>query len=238
MTLQKDPVQAAFQAPESEHERFLYAVSHDLQEPLRMVSSFLKLLDTRTGDSLDEDSRKYLHFSLENAERMKGMIYALVELSRIGRETEAPAPMNLAHTLEELSAFCIPAALSDNFKLSASAPYNVLMAPGHALKLLRILLDNSVHHHPAGRPLHIQLKAVEAEDGYVQFNFSDNGAGIPEAFVGRAFEMFACARRDGQRLGSGLALAKAIVEKTGGKINVRSTEGLGTIVSFTLPTAP
>ena len=88
--------------PETEFDRFVYIVSHDLQEPLRMMTSFVKLLEAKSGDKLDEECSNYLNMSLEHAEKMRRMIYALVDFSRVERTTEEVTNVNLDQMMQDL----------------------------------------------------------------------------------------------------------------------------------------
>lgn len=238
MTVPHDPTRSTFDLPEGDYERFLYSVSHDLQEPLRMVTSFLKLLNTRAGDKLDDEAQRYLAYTLENAERMKHMIHALVELSRIGRDTAEAESTCLSGILGDLEIMRLAGHKGGTVKIINVAPQCAFVAPRLAMKLLSILFDNSLQHHPAGRPLTIVFSSDEENNnGYTTYTFSDDGEGMPAAFTPMAFEMFKKARRESPNIGCGLALAKAIVTKYGGKIDLRSEEGQRAVVSFSLPTA-
>jgi signal transduction histidine kinase len=224
-----------FTEPETDHERFLYAVSHDLQEPLRMVSSFLRLLNEKSAPVLDQDSKRYLDYSMAQAERMKGMIQALVDLSRVGRTSEPDEACNLGELLNDIAAMYQMGCEAKAIEIHQESLPLAMMAPSLALRLVRELFFNSVQHGAHEPPLRLRLSGQKLAGNWVEFVFADNGKGMPPGFVPQAMEMFSKSCRDRAGLGAGLAIAKAIVQKHGGEIRLSSEEGKGTVVSFTLP---
>lgn len=236
MTAQGSSMNQAFSAPENDHERFLYSVSHDLQEPLRMVSSFLKLLEAKAGDRLDDDARQYLQFSVENAERMKRMIHALVDLSRVNRDTEAAEAVDLREIAREL--VCMLSGLGSDGRAELIAPdaISVFMAPGQAVQLMRILFQNAFDNRPENEVLQLHLTGQQHPDGTVEVALKDNGQGLPEGFIHAAFELFRKKDRSSANIGAGLTIARTIVERYGGQIQLNNSETNGTVVSFRLPT--
>lgn len=225
-----------FSVPENDHERFLYSVSHDLQEPLRMVTSFLKLLETKAGDQLDEESKRYLQYSVENADRMKQMIHALVDLSRVTRDTEPPEVVDLREIAQELTCMLSSIGRAKGIQLEVIESINVHMAPGQAIQLMRILFQNAVDNQRANEALHIRMTAESGADGRVHIALEDNGEGMPEHFAKVAFELFRKKERSTPNVGAGLAIARAIVMRYGGEISIHPSKPTGTIVSFSLPT--
>lgn len=236
MTLHPDPMNPAFSAPENDHERFLYSVSHDLQEPLRMVTSFLKLLESKAGDQLDDDAKRYLQYSVENADRMKHMIHALVDLSRVSRDTEAAQQVNLQEIAQELNCMMSSTARGRGANLSAPEPINVHMAPGQAIQLLRILFQNAFDNQLDNQALELKLTYRAIDEKTVEVALEDNGAGMPEEFTKVAFELFRKKERSTPNVGAGLAIARAIVVRYGGEITLKNSKTNGTVVSFRLPT--
>lgn len=236
MTLHPDPMTPAFSAPENDHERFLYSVSHDLQEPLRMVTSFLKLLESKAGDQLDGDAKRYLQYSVENADRMKHMIHALVDLSRVSRDTEAAQHVNLQEIAGELNCMMSSTARGRGAQLSAPDPIAVFMAPGQAIQLLSVLFQNAFDNQLDGQPLELKLTQRPADEKMVDIELEDNGAGMPEEFTKVAFDLFRKKERSTPNVGAGLAIARAIVGRYGGEIALNRSKTNGTVVSFRLPT--
>ncbi len=234
MTAQQTQTTRGFADPNSDHERFLYAISHDLQEPLRMVTSFLRLLEVKAGDNLDEDAKRYLDMSMENADRMKQMIYALVDLSRVGRDPEAPVSIDLNSIINELR--CVYSTQGVPITLEADCAHAVCMSPTLAVRLLRILVENAVENRKP-ESLHIRITTQIETEGMLRVTVADDGVGMASVFQDKVFDMFKRVGTAPGKTGAGLALARAIVQKYGGNIELASQEGRGTIVSFTIPMA-
>lgn len=220
-------------APDGDYEQFLYSVSHDLQEPLRMVNSFLKLLDGKSGDKLDDDSRKYLDFTIENANRMKGMIYALVELSRINRNTETAVELDLNEIIADLLGMFDTNIKRNNAVIECSELPKVKMIPSQAIDLFKILLQNAFDNQGA-EPLALTISSKKIGD-MVEIQLTDNGVGIKPVYLDKVFEMFKRTDAKSQKIGAGLAIAREITKKCGGAIQLKSTLNVGTTVIFTLP---
>jgi len=219
--------------PQSEFDKFVYAVSHDLQEPLRGISAFLKLLDQKYSDQLDEQAQTYINFTLENAEKMRQMIYALVDLSRVARSTDEQEEIDLNELANNVWLMFAnsPAATGAEFK-AENLP-TVKGRLSQMVQLLQILLQNAVDNK-GDEPLRIRIESKEEGDFY-QFSVIDNGSGIPEVYRESIFEIFRKADPKSDKAGAGLTIARAIVEKHGGKISLTSSEGEGTTVYFTWP---
>lgn len=222
--------------PQGEYEQFLYTVSHDLQEPLRMVTSFLQLLEKKAGDELDDDARKYLLLSVENAERMKKMINALVDLSRVNRDTELPETVNLAELVAELVNM-YSSTRGIQIEIESTSTCSALLPPNQALQLMRVLLENALDNQAAGRPLNLRFNCLPAGGDRVTCQFEDNGTGMAEQFTDRVFDIFRQTKRNPERIGAGLAIAKAIVLRSGGTISLSAIQDQGCVVTFDLPAA-
>lgn len=223
----------AMKTPEGEYERFLYAVSHDLQEPLRMVTSFVKLLDNRIGADLDEEGRQYLDLAIENADRMKKMIYALVELSRVGRSTEPFEPIVMNDFVSDVIRM-----YSSDMKASGATIIRKQLpdceaAPRQLMQLFRIIIQNAFENAAPDRSLEIEISGEEDENGSL-YHIRDNGSGIRDVYLDKVTELFHTVDRSSDRIGSGLAIAKAITQRHGGNLWVSSVENQGTVITFRL----
>jgi light-regulated signal transduction histidine kinase (bacteriophytochrome) len=234
MTAHQTQSTREFTDSNSDHERFLYAVSHDLQEPLRMVTSFLRLLEAKAGDTLDEEAKRYLDMSMENADRMKQMIYALVDLSRVGRDEEPPVSIDLNTIINELRF--VYTAQGVPITLEADCAHAVCMSPTLAVRLLRILVENAVENRKP-ESLHVKITTAAESGGMLSVSVADDGKGMQPVYQDKVFDMFKRVGSAPGKIGAGLALARAIVQKYGGSIELKSQEGSGTIVSFTVPMA-
>jgi signal transduction histidine kinase len=218
-------------------EQFAYVASHDLQEPLRMVSSYTQLLANRYRDRLDQDANDFIDFAVDGAHRMQALINDLLEFSRVGTTgfPFAPVDMNavvkrleadLQLRLEETGALLtyddLPEVHGDEIQLQ---------------QLLQNLISNSLKFRSDATPkIHI---SAEEHDGGWRFTVEDNGIGIPADQAQRIFVIF-------QRLhsreryagnGIGLSISKRIVERHGGAIWAEPRPGGGSVFSFTLQEA-
>ena len=222
----------------SELERFAYVASHDLQEPLRMVNGFLKLLEKNYKDQLDEVANKYIHFAVDGAERMKRLIMDLLEYSRIttgSYETE-DTDMNevvrevkgiLTDTIEDLNA----AVVVDDLPILRNTHKTQLF------QLMQNLLGNALKYHRDVAPV-IKISAVEKQQEW-QFSIADNGIGIDPEFKEKVFVIFQRLHNNDKYSGTGIGLSicKKIVEKHGGRIWAESIPGKGSTFYFTIKKA-
>lgn len=221
-------------APESEFDRFVYTISHDLQEPLRMISSFVKLLNVKCEDQLPADCVQYLEYITENSDRMKKMIYSLVDYSRVERNQENVVELDLVDLVNDmLSMYSHELSLCEGSIDIGDLP-KISGQPSLIISLLKHLLRNSFEAYVESRPLHIKIECKDKQDHW-EFCVGDNGCGIPTEHQEHIFEMFRKVNRPSENLGAGLAICRAIVKKHGGKMFVDSTPDVGTLVYFTIP---
>ena len=218
-------------------EQFAYAVSHDLQEPLRMVSSYLQLIEKRYAGELDEDGKEFIEFAIDGANRMREMIDALLEYSRI--ETQGD-PFELV----DLNA--VVAEVLDDLQLQIQehdAEVSVDELPpveGDVSQLRQVfqnLLDNAIEYS-GKEPPQVSISAERAGSRW-RVRVRDEGIGIDPDDQDRIFEVFQRlhTREEYDGTGIGLSLCKRIVERHGGDIWVDSEPGEGGTFSFTLPAA-
>ena len=230
-------MQEALQTSNRELQQFAYVASHDLQEPLRMVSSYLQLLEKKYGDKLDDDAREFIDFAVGGAKRMGALVRDLLDFSRVetmGRDFE---PVALSEALSESL---------DNLQTSIQEAEAQVDTPGsmptvlgdkaQLISLLQNLIGNAIKYRHPDRPPQIVV-GVEKEDNAWRVHVRDNGIGIDPRFFDRIFVIFQRLHPQGAYSGTGigLALCKKIVERHGGKIMVESAEGKGSTFSFTLP---
>jgi PAS domain S-box-containing protein len=220
----------------SELQQFAYVASHDLQEPLRMVVSYLQLLERRYTGQLDQDANDFIGFAVDGASRMQRLINDLLAYSRVGTRPITPAQLdatlplaqaiaNLRLTIEETGAIVTQDPL----------PY-VWADEGQLIQLFQNLLANAIKfHRPGVLPVvHVSARVLE---GLVEFRVADNGIGLDMQFADRIFGIFQRLHGKGDYPGTGIGLAvcKRIVERHGGAIRVESVPGAGTTFIFTLP---
>jgi len=219
-------------------EQFAYVASHDLQEPLRMVTSYMQLLRQRYQGQLGKDAEEFIGFALDGAERMQRLIVDLLTYSRVGTKAKplAPTDMNevLGRALRNLTVAIEESGAKINY------PHlPVLAGDGTQLtQLFQNLIGNAIKFR-AERPLEIQI-ATQQERGGWHFSVSDNGIGIPKKDFERIFIIFQRlhTREKYPGTGIGLSICKKIVERHGGRIWVESQEGKGTTFHFILSGQP
>ncbi len=221
-------------------EQFAYVASHDLQEPLRKVASFCQLLQRRYAGRLDERADQYISFAVDGAHRMQRLIDDLLEFSRIGRNSNAFAPVHLDEVAADAAAAAQPEVAATGGSITVTDMPVVLGDRSLLSALMTNLVNNAVKFRRKGQPLEISLSARPV-GMYWEISCADNGIGIEPEHAERIFIIF-------QRLhtrdaypgtGIGLSIAKRIVDHHGGRIWVESA-GLneGTVVRFTIPMAP
>ena len=222
-----------------ELEQFAYVASHDLQEPLRMVSSYTQLLATRYGDRLDQDAREFIDYAVDGANRMQRLIQDLLAFSRVttrgGELTEVDTKQILTEALKNLQV-AIPE--SGAVVSSGNLPH-VMGDSSQIVMLFQNLISNALKFRDPERRTNVRVEAEKTpdHDGFLTFMVSDNGIGIEDKFFDRIFVIFQRlhGRREYPGTGIGLALCKRIVERHGGRIWLESTFGTGTTFFFTLP---
>ncbi|CAI48163.1 sensor box histidine kinase [Natronomonas pharaonis DSM 2160] len=216
-------------------QQFAYVVSHDLQEPLRMVSSYLDLLESEYSDDLDAEAREYIDFAVDGAERMSRMIDALLSYSRVETRGEEPAPVDAAAVFEEAHRDLKQRIEETNARIEADDLPTVLADRSQLGQLFRNLLSNAIEY--AGDEPPVVDVAVERQNGEYVFAVADEGVGIHERDREDIFEVFQRGRNAdrGSGTGIGLAICRRIVDRHGGDIWVDSTVGDGTTFYFTLP---
>ncbi|WP_146237989.1 PAS domain S-box protein [Meiothermus sp. Pnk-1] len=219
-------------------EQFAYVASHDLQEPLRMISSYTQLLAKRYADKLDEKAHQYIHYAVDGAERMQRLIQDLLAYSRVGTRAQALEPTDaqsvLRETLENLQF-----ALRESGAAVEADPLPVVLADRSQLgQVLQNLIANAVKFRHPERPLRIRIGAARQGEMW-RFSVEDNGIGIEEEYFERIFVIFQRlhGKEDYPGSGIGLAMCKKIVERHGGKIWVESVLGEGSRFYFTWPAA-
>ena len=219
----------------AELEQMAYVASHDLQEPLRMVTSYLQLLEQRYGGRLDADAHEFIGFAVDGARRMQLLIEDLLTYSRLGTKGKALAPTDCADVMAT-ALRSLQVAIEESGAQIACGPLPVVMGDEAQLaQLLQNLLANAIKFR-AARETRIAVRAV-AGGAYWRFEVEDNGIGIDKEYSERIFEMFQRlhSRNTYPGTGIGLAICKKIVERHGGRIWVESSKDHGTIFKFTLP---
>jgi len=219
----------------AELEQFAYVASHDLQEPLRMVASYVQLLERRYKGKLDADADDFINFAVEGSNRMQSLIQDLLVYSRVGsrgkklvetplNEAFGQAVENLGMAIEDAKATVrcgsLPTARGD---------------PGQVVQLFQNLIGNAIKFRgPQAPSVEVEGRAA---DGWCEITVKDNGIGIDPKYFERIFVIFQRlhGRDEYAGTGIGLAVCRRIVDRHGGRIWVESAEGKGSTFHFTLP---
>jgi PAS domain S-box-containing protein len=227
----------ALERSNAELQQFAYIASHDLSEPLRMVSSYLQLLRRRYRGQLDGEADEFIDYAVDGATRMRSLIEALLAYSRAGRSGE-PAPVELDAVATDVLRTLAGALVRSSAHVEIGHLPRVMGDRVQLEQLLQNLITNALKFRDGPRA-HVWVKADSAATGMVQVSVADAGIGIDAAHRERVFKMF-------QRLhdreaydgtGIGLAICRKIVERHGGRIWVEEREGGGTVFRFTLSPA-
>jgi len=218
-----------------ELKQFAYIASHDLQEPLRMVTSYLQLLERRYGGELDDDAREFIGFAVEGAQRMQQQIMDLLTYSRITSRGQAPTPVDPAAALAEAITRLELRIAETGAEICIGPMPMVLADPSQLAQVFQNLIGNALTFRSA-EPPRIRVEATE-EEGAVRFSISDNGIGIAPEYHDRIFQMFQRLHTRDRYPGSGIGLAivQRIIERHGGRVWLESGEGEGSTFFFTLP---
>ncbi len=220
-------------------EQFAYAASHDLQEPLRMVSSYLQLLERRYKDELDETAQEFIDYAVDGAERMKALINGLLQYSRVGRKEGEFGEVDFDSVLEGILDDL--ARRIDEFDATVERePLPSTYGNRDQLRrLLQNLIENALTYH-GDAPPSISVSGQQ-EDGGVHLVVRDEGPGIPPEAQEKVFQIFNQLDPHGagqEGSGMGLALCKKIAERHDGRIWVESAPGEGSAFHVTLHLSP
>lgn len=233
-TLQLQKAMKDLELSNRDLQHFVYIVSHDLKEPLRMVSGFLQLLVKRYKDKLDENANEFISFAVDGANRMTLMIEELLKYSRVGKQEKEMKKVDcdgvLNDTLKNLTVLIEERKVKlYRQKLPVVMGYRTLL-----IQLFQNLIVNAIKFCNAEIPV-IHIKSLERDSDW-QFEFDDNGIGIEEEYYEKIFQIFKRIDRGSKYSGTGigLALCKKIVEQHGGTIWVESIIGKGSTFYFTI----
>lgn len=223
------------QRSNEELEQFAYVASHDLQEPLRMVSSYLQLLSRRYEGKLDADADLFIEYAVDGALRMKVLINDLLTYSRVGTRGREFKPTKSQTVLDQTLAMLQLAIQENQATISCDALPTVLADSGQLGQLFQNLIGNALKFH-SDEPVMIHIGA-ESQNGEWLFSVKDNGIGMDPKYKDRIFAIFQRlhTREEYSGTGIGLAVCKKIVERHNGRIWVESEPGKGSTFFFTMP---
>ena len=219
-------------------EQFAYIASHDLQEPLRAVGGYVKLLEHRFPDKLDAKARGYIAGAFDGATRMEQLISDLLAFSRVATRGDAFLPSDLEAALGQ-ALLNLEAGITSAQAIVTHDPLPTLSVDaGQIRQLFQNLIGNALKFHGEQSP-EIHIGAQRTEGRWV-FSVRDNGIGIDPQYYERIFQIFQRlhTRKDYPGTGIGLAICKKIVERHGGTIWVESQPGQGATFYFSIPDPP
>ncbi len=219
----------------AELEKFAYVASHDLQEPLNLVSSYVQLLQMRYGDRLDQDAHEFIGFAVEGVTHMQRLIDDLLAYSRVGSRGEPFRPVSVNQVLERVQVNLQSRIEETHAIIEADDLPEVMADEIQLMQVFQNLIGNALKFH-GDTPVRIRIRA-EPDHQMWRFSVQDNGIGLEPQFAERIFSIFQRlhTRDEYPGTGIGLAICKRIVERHGGKIWVESSLGDGSSFYFTLP---
>ena len=222
-----------------ELERFAFAASHDLQEPLRLISNFNALLARRYDSALDDAGRSYIQHSIKAAERMQALIADLLAYGRLNYDSE---PREVDVALGEIAEDAIrnlqTAIDKANARIEISDLPSIRGSRAQLTQLMQNLIGNAIKYHRSGSPVHVSVDAHE-EDNAWRISVADNGIGIAPQYREQIFHPFKRlhAKDEYSGTGMGLAICRKIIESHGGVLWVEESPSGGSLFLFTLPKA-
>ena len=219
----------------AELQQFAYVASHDLQEPLRTVANFAQLLSKRYRGKLDATADEFIDFVVDGVTRMQGLINDLLAYSRVGSRGKESGPADCGALLGRALGN-LQAAITESGAQISHDPLPVVRCDGaQIMQLFQNLVGNSIKFRDRPPP-RVHVAAARSAAEWV-FSVKDNGIGIDPQYAGRIFEIFQRLHTPKEYPGSGvgLAIAKKIVERHGGRIWVESRLRQGATFFFTLP---
>jgi PAS domain S-box-containing protein len=220
-------------------EQFAYVASHDLQEPLRMISSFTQLLERKYKDKLDQDANEYIHFVVDGASRMQKLLINLLDFSRISTRAKTFVHVDTKTIVGQAISILHQSVSANNALLSCDDLPVVKADEAQILRVFQNLIENAIKFKrktPGSEFPKIHI-ACTKQDNMYRFSVADNGIGIEMQYHDKVFSVFQRlhSARDYAGTGIGLSICKRIVERHGGTIWFESVANEGTTFYFTIP---
>lgn len=218
-----------------ELEHFAYVISHDLQEPLRMITGFLTKIEKKYNDVLDDKGKQYIFFAVDGAKRMKKIILDILEFSKAGKYLEDKELIDLNEVVEEIKAFyknSYPNGLLTYEKLPIIQSYR-----SPIFQIFQNLIGNAFKYSKPNEDPIIKVNVINSSDKSITISVSDNGIGIDQEYLDKIFVLFQRLENSNNIKGTGIGLAivKKIIERLNGTIWVKSVKNIGSTFYFTIP---
>ena len=219
-----------------ELEEFAFVASHDLQEPLRMVQSYVELLAQEYGDQLQGDAAQYMHFALDGAQRMQNLVRDLLDFSQVRKRPLVLEPVNVMDAINTVRRDMKQTLLETNGEIEVGVMPTLRVDSLQLVRLLENLITNGLKFSRPGVSPKVQIRATLVGNGW-RFEVEDNGIGIDHAYADRIFKMFHRLNPIGAYPGTGIGLAicKRIVIRHGGAMGLGRKVGEGSLFWFRLP---
>ncbi len=222
----------------AELESFTYVASHDLQEPLRMITNFTGILKNNYSDQLDERAREYLNISSRSANQMRMLIKDLLEYAHASTENEKIESVNLNIILNHVYNNLEKQIKESNARIVFKNMPIVQANQASMISLMQNLISNGIKFQPEGNTPVITIDSSDYEENWI-ISVSDNGIGISNQYLNKIFEPFKRlhAKSEYNGTGIGLAVCNKIVQRLGGRLWIESDETTGSTFYFTIPKA-
>lgn len=216
-------------------EQFAFVASHDLQEPLRMITGFLAQLEKKYNHLLDEKGKKYIHFATDGAIRMRKIILDLLEFSRVGRVDTEREEIDMNNLVQEAISLNKKLITAQKAEIKVEKLPVIKASKGPIRQLFQNLINNAVKYHKLGSSPEVKITS-KVDGEFWHFEITDNGIGFSQEYSDKTFNIFQ--RLNGKEeysgSGMGLAICKKIVEEHGGSIGVKSEVGKGSAFYFSI----
>jgi len=217
-----------------ELKNFAYVASHDLQEPLRMIASYIQLLNKKYGNQLDETAHEFIHFAVDGAKRMQNLITDLLEYSRIQTRLKPFKQFDLNNLLEEVEQNLKKKIEENNATIVSDDLPKIIGDRSQISRLIQNLIDNAIKFKRKEHPK-IYVTVKDHTD-YYKFGIADNGIGISDEYKNSVFEIFNRLHSSAEYNGTGIGLSicKKVVQRHGGKIWIEKSDFGGCNFIFTI----
>ncbi len=220
----------------AELEQFAYVASHDLQEPLRMISSFLKLLEKRYGEKLDTKALEYIDFAVDGASRMRKILLDLLEFSKAGEHESGREKLSLNEVIDEACLLLRRKIQDTKAKLEVNELPNIWGYRSALVQVFFNLISNAIKYSRKGQSPQICITS-EINNNFIEIHVIDNGIGIEPEYKDKIFKVFQRLHgiNEYEGTGMGLAIVKKIIESHDGSITLNPHSGKGAHFVLSLP---
>jgi light-regulated signal transduction histidine kinase (bacteriophytochrome) len=217
--------------------QFAYVASHDLQEPLRTIASYVGLLGHRYNGKLDESAEKYIEFAISGADRMQTLIGDLLTYSKAGTQELERRPVSMNAVVNVVLENLAASREQTGAQIAVEALPAIAVDEKQLIQVFQNLIGNAIKFHKPDEAPEICITASKRDSAEWIFAVKDNGIGFDEEYTERIFQMFQRLHGIGKYPGTGIGLAicRRIIEQHGGRLWATSSPGVGSTFFFSLP---